>query len=99
MGMDDAGYNRKSPAPRNLCDLSGGACFCPVVLLTWRQMAFRSIHKISAIAILLCMIASSGCAGKPVVQGWLDSRGTIYRESEQEGFGSRTTVKVRGFEF
>jgi hypothetical protein len=29
----------------------------------------------------------------------LVSRGTIYRESEQEGFGSRTTVKVRGFEF
>jgi hypothetical protein len=42
------------------------------------------MHNISAIAILLCMIASSGCAGKPVVQGWLDSRGTIYRESEQE---------------
>ena len=68
-------------------------------LLTWRQIAFRSMRKISAIATLLCMIACSGCAGKPVVEGWLDSRGTTYRESEQEDFGSRTTVKVRDFEF
>ena len=52
------------------------------------------MREISAIAILLCMIACSGCAGKPAMQGWLDSR-----ESEQEDFGSRTTVKVRGFEF
>jgi hypothetical protein len=57
------------------------------------------MRKISAIATLLCMIACSGCAGKPVVQGWIDSPGTIYRESEQEDFGSRTTVKLRDFEF
>ncbi|HEY5778237.1 MAG TPA: hypothetical protein VIT00_05835 [Terrimicrobiaceae bacterium] len=36
---------------------------------------------------------------KPLVYGLLDSGGTIYRESEQEGFGSRTAVKVRSFEF
>jgi hypothetical protein len=34
-----------------------------------------------------------------VVQGGFDSREIIYRESAQEDFGSRTTVKVRGFEF
>jgi hypothetical protein len=56
------------------------------------------IREISAIAVPLCMV-TSGCAGKPVVHGWLDSRGTIYRESEQEDFGSRTRLKVRGFEF
>jgi len=59
------------------------------------------MHKASAasIFILWCILACPGCAGKPVVHGWLDSQGTIYRESEQEDFGSRTTVKVRSFEF
>jgi hypothetical protein len=59
------------------------------------------MHQVAAISILisLCMFSCLGCAGKPVVHSWLDSRGTIYRESEQEDFGSRTTVKVRGLEF
>jgi hypothetical protein len=47
-----------------------------------------------SIFVLLCVAACPGCAGKPVVHGWLDSDGTIYRESEQEDFGSRTTLKV-----
>ena len=46
------------------------------------------------IVFLLCVIGGSGCTGKPLVYG-----GTIYRESEQADFGSRTTVKVRSFEF
>jgi len=59
------------------------------------------MHRVFAtsISILLCMLACPGCAGKPVVQGRLDSRGTIYRESEQEDFGSRATLNVRDFEF
>ena len=59
------------------------------------------MHKEFAgwIVFLLCVIAGSGCNGKPLVYGLLDSGGTIYRESEQEDFGSRTTVKVRSFDF
>jgi hypothetical protein len=59
------------------------------------------MHNVFAILIFmsLCTLLALGCAGKPVVHGWLDSRGTIYRESEQEDFGSRTTLKVRTFEF
>jgi hypothetical protein len=50
---------------------------------------------------VLCwvVLGLSGCAGRPVVQGFLEPGGTIYRESEQEDFGSRSTVKVRSFEF
>jgi hypothetical protein len=55
-----------------------------------------SLHKI---AVLSCAISCSGCAGKLAVQGGFDSGQTIYRESAQEDFGSRTTVKVRGFQF
>jgi hypothetical protein len=53
----------------------------------------------ATIILLLCVIACSGCTGRPVVHGWLDSEGTIYRQSEQEDFASRTTLRMRGFEF
>lgn len=50
-------------------------------------------------AILATLLLLAGCTGKPLVHGLLDSEGTVYRESEQEEFGARTTVKVRTFEF
>jgi hypothetical protein len=53
----------------------------------------------AAIILSLGILACSGCAGRPIVHGWLDSEGTIYRQSEQEDFGSRTTIRMRGFEF
>ena len=55
----------------------------------------------SAFSILLWLftLACLGCAGRPLVHGILDSEGTIYRQSEREDFDSRTTIRVRSFEF
>jgi hypothetical protein len=59
------------------------------------------MHRIPTawIVLWLCILACPGCAGKPIVHGWLDSEGTIYRRSEQDDFGSRTTIRMRGMEF
>jgi hypothetical protein len=59
------------------------------------------MHKEFAgwIVFLLCVIGGSSRTWKPLVYGLLDSDGTIYRESAQEDFGSRTTVKAQSFEF
>jgi hypothetical protein len=54
---------------------------------------------IGSILALWCVIAALGCTGKPLVHGLLEPGGTIYRESEREDFGTRTTLKVRSFEF
>jgi hypothetical protein len=59
------------------------------------------MHKgiIGSILVSWCVIACLGCTGKPLVHGLLEPGGTIYRESEREDLGTRTTVKVRSFEF
>jgi hypothetical protein len=54
---------------------------------------------VDSILVLWWVIACLGCTGKPLVHGLLEPGGTIYRESEREEFGTRTTVKVRSFEF
>ncbi len=44
----------------------------------------------------------AGCAtnsDKPLVEGMLEPGGTIYRETEREEFGTRTTVKVQALDF
>ena len=54
----------------------------------------------SAVSVLLglCTFACLGCGGRSLVHGFVDSEGSIYRQSEQEDFDSRTMVRVRGFE-
>jgi hypothetical protein len=47
----------------------------------------------------LWIFACAGCGGRPQVHALLDSEGRIYRPSEQEDFGSRTAIRMRGFEF
>ncbi len=49
--------------------------------------------------LLAALFLLTGCAGRPLVQGLLEPGGTIYRESEQEEWGSRTTLKVHGMDF
>jgi hypothetical protein len=49
--------------------------------------------------VWLWLLLLPACAGKPLVRGMMEPGGTIYRESEQEEWGSRTTVKVEGFQF
>jgi hypothetical protein len=49
-----------------------------------------------ALAILLFL---AGCAGRTWVAPYLGPEGAIYRESEQEDWGARTTLKMRGAEF
>lgn len=62
-----------------------------------RYQPFRpSALALTALALLLFC---HGCTNRPLVRGLLEPGGTIYRESEGEEWGSRTTVKVRGFDF
>ncbi|MGB7791388.1 MAG: hypothetical protein WBL39_09255 [Terrimicrobiaceae bacterium] len=62
---------------------------------------YARMHCGTAASILLWLftLVCPGCAGRPLVDGFLDSQGTIYRQSEREDFGSRTTIGVRSFEF
>lgn len=53
----------------------------------------------SALGAIILMLALSSCAERPLVRGLFEPGGTIYREDEQEAWGSRSTVKVRGFDF
>jgi len=49
---------------------------------------------------LIFTAAITGCAtSDEVVQGFINNDGPVYRETEQEEFGARSTVKVRGMEF
>jgi hypothetical protein len=51
------------------------------------------------LAVAITAIAMAGCAKRPLVRGFLEPGGVIYREAEQEDWGSRSTLKVRGFDF
>jgi len=51
------------------------------------------------VLLVFPIVTFSGCAGRPVVKGLFEPGGTIYREPEQEEWGSRSTLKVRGLEF
>ena len=66
-----------------------------------RVCEYARLHWGAAASILLWLftLAGPGCAGRPVVDGFLDSQGTIHRQSGREDFGSRTTIRVRSFEF
>ena len=46
------------------------------------------------------LLGSSACASKrPLVDGFFERDGVIYRSSEPEAWGSRGTLNVRGMEF
>jgi hypothetical protein len=52
--------------------------------------------------MVLCAAGSlilSACTNRPLVKGFFSEGGTIYRESEQEEWGARSTLKVKGLEF
>jgi hypothetical protein len=51
------------------------------------------------LAVAIGAIGLVGCAGKPLVRGFFEPGGVVYREAEQESWGSRSTLKVRGFDF
>jgi hypothetical protein len=53
----------------------------------------------SALILLVVVVSLTGCTGRPLVQGLFEPGGTIYRESEQEEWGARSTVKIQGLEF
>ena len=48
---------------------------------------------------LLMLGGAVGCAQKPLVKGFFDEGGTIYRASESEEWGSRSAIKVQPLEF
>lgn len=53
---------------------------------------------LSTLALLALLLA--GCAtGRPVVSGLLEEDGMVYRGSESEPWGSRSTLNVRPIEF
>ena len=57
------------------------------------------MRMLSALLAVFAFSGLTGCTGRPLVQGLFEPGGTIYRESEQEEWGSRSTVKIQGLEF
>lgn len=66
-------------------------------------MPMNSYLRLSLILlIIICPggpFVLSGCTNRPLVKGLLREGGTIYRETEQEEWGARSTLKIRGLDF
>jgi hypothetical protein len=75
-------------------------------LKNWDSMRTTSIvmpfFRSTFFVLLGCLLISflGGCAkDRPLVEGFFEPGGIIYREDEKEEWGSRSTVKVLGGEF
>lgn len=65
------------------------------------QLSLPGRYRLAAVLLAVVVVTTgvTGCTGRPLVQGLFEPGGTIYRESEQEEWGSRSTVKIQGLEF
>jgi hypothetical protein len=53
-----------------------------------------------AATVVVGVFVNSACATKrPLVDGFFERDGVIYRSSESEAWGSRGTLNIRGMEF
>jgi|GEM_PF-4610618 len=53
-----------------------------------------------ALFVLAIALGLGGCAkDRPIVDGFFERGGVIYRDREPEAWGSRSTLNVRGLEF
>lgn len=60
----------------------------------------NAARLLAAVCLMLGILSSTACASKrPLVDGFFERDGVIYRDSEPEEWGSRGTLNVRGMEF